>query len=108
MNLAVAQSGDADLADVEMFWGCTDWNAKASDVSVKLTEEIRKSCCLVVGSRHNFSATPSASEIVATLKNQQAAGADIPKAAVMPKSKDDVLAVINASAESRVSYPARA
>ena len=30
-NLAVAKSGDADLVDVEMFWSCTDWNAKASD-----------------------------------------------------------------------------
>ena len=98
-NLAVAKSGDADLVDVEMFWGCTDWNAKASDVSAKLVKDIHAAGCLAVGSRHNFSATPSASEIVATLKNQQAAGADIPKAAVMPNSKDDVLAVINASAE---------
>ncbi|MBQ3585826.1 MAG: type I 3-dehydroquinate dehydratase [Synergistaceae bacterium] len=98
-NLAVAKSGDADLADVEMFWGNTDWNAKASDVSVKLVDEIHKAGCLVVGSRHNFSATPSAGEIVTTLKNQKAAGADMPKAAVMPKSKDDVLAVISASEE---------
>ena len=98
-NLAVAKSGDADLADVEMFWGNTDWNAPASDVSAKLVEEIHKAGCLVVGSRHNFSATPSANEIVTTLRHQQGAGADIPKAAVMPKSKEDVLAVIAASVE---------
>ncbi|MBQ9904770.1 MAG: type I 3-dehydroquinate dehydratase [Synergistaceae bacterium] len=98
-NLAVAKSGDADLVDVEMFWGNTDWNAKASDNSAKLVDEIHKAGCLVVGSRHNFSATPSSSEIVSTLKNQKAAGADLPKAAVMPKSKDDVLAVIAASVE---------
>lgn len=98
-NLAVSKSGDADLVDVEMFWGNTDWNGKASDVSVKLTDDIHKAGCLVVGSRHNFSATPSKSEIVTTLKNQKFSGADIPKAAVMPKSKEDVLTVISASVE---------
>ena len=98
-NMAVAKSGDADLVDVEMFWGNTDWNAPASDCSAKLTDEIRKAGCLVVGSRHNFSATPPANEIVTTLKHQQGAGADMPKAAVMPKSKEDVLAVIAASVE---------
>ena len=98
-NLAVAKSKDADLVDVEMFWGNTDWNAKASDVSAKLVAEIHKAGCLVVGSRHNFSATPSSSEIVSTLKHQKEAGADMPKAAVMPKSKEDVLAVISASVE---------
>ena len=98
-HLAVAKSGDADLADVEMFWGNTDWNAPASDNSAKLVEEIHKAGCLVVGSRHNFSATPSSAEIVSTLKHQKEAGADIPKAAVMPKSKEDVLAVIAASVE---------
>ena len=98
-NMAVAKSGDADLVDVEMFWGNTDWNAPASDCSAKLTDEIRKAGCLVVGSRHNFSATPPANEIVTTLRHQQGAGADMPKAAVMPKSKEDVLAVIAASVE---------
>ncbi|MBQ3399426.1 MAG: type I 3-dehydroquinate dehydratase [Synergistaceae bacterium] len=98
-NKAVAQSGDADLVDVEMFWGITDWNAPASNYSAKLVEEIHKAGCLVVGSRHNFSATPSKGEIVTTLKNQKAAGADMPKAAVMPKSKEDVIAVIAASVE---------
>ncbi|MBQ7594940.1 MAG: type I 3-dehydroquinate dehydratase [Synergistaceae bacterium] len=99
VNLAIAKSGDADLVDVEMFWGNTDWNAKASANSAKLVEEIHAAKCLVVGSRHNFSATPSSSEIVETLKHQKEAGSDIPKAAVMPKSKEDVIAVIAASVE---------
>lgn len=98
-NLAIAKSRDADLVDVEMFWGNTDWTGKVSDVSAKLVDEIHKAGCLVVGSRHNFAATPAKSEIVTTLRNQQAAGADIPKAAVMPQSKEDVLAVLEASVE---------
>ncbi len=97
VNLAVAKSGDADLVDVEMFWGNTDWNAKASDVSAKLTDEIHKAGCLVVGSRHNFSDTPDRDSIALTLKHQQEAGADIPKVAVMPKIRADVLDVIDAS-----------
>ncbi|MBQ3346219.1 MAG: type I 3-dehydroquinate dehydratase [Synergistaceae bacterium] len=98
-NLAVAKSGDADLVDVEMFWGKTDWNAPASDCSAELVGKIHEAGCLVVGSRHNFSATPHANEIVTTLRHQQGAGADMPKAVVMPKSKADVLAVIAASVE---------
>ena len=97
VNKAIAQSGDADLVDVEMFWGNTDWNAEASKNSVKLVREIHAAKCLVVGSRHNFSDTPDRDSIVLTLKNQQAAGADVPKVAVMPKIKADVLDVIDAS-----------
>ena len=99
VNLAVAESGNADLVDVEMFWGNKDWNTAVFDVSAKLVDKIHKVGCLVVGSRHNFSATPHANEIVTTLRHQQGVGADIPKAAVMPKSKEDVLAVIAASVE---------
>ena len=98
-NMAAAKSGDADLVDVEMFWGNTDWNGKVSEVSAKLTQDIHAAKCLVVGSRHNFSATPTKAEIVTTLTNQKNAGADIPKAAVMPVSKGDVLTVLEASYE---------
>ena len=106
-NVAVAKSGDADLVDVEMFWGNTDWNGKVSDVSAKIVDEIHKAGCKVVGSRHNFSATPTKDEIVTTLRNQQAAGADMPKAAVMPKTKGDVLTVLDASYEFASQYSDR-
>ncbi len=99
VNLAVAQSGDADLADVEMFWGNTDWNGAVSDVSAKLVDEIHKTKCLVVGSRHNFSMTPSAKEISGTLQKQQKANADIPKVAVMPTSDSDVVTLVAASVD---------
>ena len=99
VNLAIAKSGDADLVDVEMFWGNTDWNGAASEISVKLTDEIRKAGCKVVGSRHNFSATPSEKEILTALQQQKKAGADIPKVAVMPKSDADVVTLIAASVD---------
>ncbi len=106
-NIAVAKSGDADLADVEMFWGNTDWNGKVSEVSAKLTGKIHSAGCLVVGSRHNFSATPAKSEIIATLRKQQDAGADLPKIAVMPKSKGDVMMLLSASYEFASQYSDR-
>ena len=106
-NLAVAKSGDADLVDVEMFWGNTDWNASASNYSAKLVKDIQDAGCLVVGSRHNFSGTPTASEMVITLKNQQSAGADMPKIAVMPKSKADVMELLEASHEFAEKYSDR-
>ena len=106
-NLSVAKSGNADLVDVEMFWGNTDWRGQVSDVSAKLTAEIHAAKCLVVGSRHNFAATPAKSDIVTALKNQQDAGADIPKAAVMPTSKDDVMELLSASYEFAGKYSDR-
>ena len=99
INLAVAKSGDSDLVDVEMFWGNKDWNIPVFDVSAKLVDKIHKVGCLVVGSRHNFSDTPDKDSMVLTLKNIQSAGADIPKIAVMPKIRADVLDVIDASIE---------
>ena len=77
INLEVAKSGDADLVDIEMFWGNKDWNTEVFDVSAKLVDKIHKAGCLVVGSRHNFADTPDRDSIALTLKHQQEAGADV-------------------------------
>ncbi len=53
VNLAIAKSGNADLVDVEMFLGNTDWNSGGSDVSAKLVDELHKAGGKVVGSRHS-------------------------------------------------------
>lgn len=90
-NLAVAQSGDADLVDVEMILSPED--------EKKNFDGIHKAGCLVVGSKHDFKATPSKDEMVAILKREQEAGADIPKIAVMPQNTSDVLALLSASVE---------
>ena len=99
VNLAVAESGNADLVDVEMFWGNTDWNGQVSDVSAKLVDDIHKAKCAVVGSRHSFSMTPAQGEILHALQEQKKAGADIPKVAVMPTSDKDVVTLIAASVD---------
>ena len=99
VNLAVAESGNADLVDVEMFWGNTDWNGEVSGVSAKLVDEIHRTKCFVVGSRHSFSITPKQNEILRALQEQKKAGADIPKVAVMPNSDKDVVTLIAASVD---------
>ncbi|MBB1011373.1 3-dehydroquinate dehydratase [Dietzia kunjamensis] len=54
----------------------------------------------VVASNHDFDATPPAAEIVARLEAMEAAGADVAKIAVMPRSAADVVTLI-AATESR-------
>ena len=51
----------------------------------------------VVASNHDFDATPPVEEIVARLEAMEAAGADVAKIAVMPRSAADVVALIDAT-----------
>ena len=89
INLAVAASGDADMVDVEI----------EKEGSQGVIDGIHKAGCLVVGSKHDFKATPPKDEMVATLKKAQDMGADIPKIAVMPNSSHDVVTLLCASTE---------
>ncbi len=91
LNRRAAQSGDADMIDVEL-------SAGESAVQSLLTD-IRASGALSVVSSHDFSATPPKDKIVRTLLAMQALNADIPKLACMPKNTEDVLALLTASAE---------
>jgi 3-dehydroquinate dehydratase-1 len=52
---------------------------------------------LVVMSNHDFAKTPSEQEIENRLLKQDQMGADILKIAVMPKSKQDVFTLMNAT-----------
>ena len=99
LNLAVAASGDADLIDVEIFSG--DGVVKAN------IDGIHKAGALVVGSNHDFFATPEKDDIVSRLRKMQEMGADIPKIAVMPKSTADVLTLLAATAEMHETYADR-
>lgn len=53
----------------------------------------------VVASNHDFHKTPSQDEIVSRLCKMQELGADIPKIAVMPQNKKDVLTLLSATEE---------
>lgn len=99
LNLMVAGSGLVDLVDVEMFWG---------DLSVKtFLEELHKTDVKIIGSNHDFEKTPEKKEIVERLRFMQEANADIPKIAVMPQNKCDVLTLLAATEEMERVYADR-
>lgn len=92
LNTAVAKSGNADLIDVEIFMG--------DDVVKANIEAIHAANVLVVGSNHDFFKTPDQADIVSRLTKMDEMGADIPKIAVMPQSRQDVLVLFAATAEA--------
>ena len=99
INKAVAATGLADLIDVEIFTG----DGVVSD----LISAIHASGTKVVASNHDFDKTPAKSDIVYRLRRMQDMGADIPKIAVMPKSKKDVLTLLAATEEMASDYADR-
>lgn len=99
LNKAVAVSGLADLIDVEIFTG----DIVVSDI----ISAIHKGDTKVVGSNHHFDKTPSHDEIISRLRKMQDMGADIPKIAVMPQSKRDVLTLLAATEEMVSTYADR-
>lgn len=59
----------------------------------------------VVGSCHDFTATPSAAQITQKLAQITAAGADIAKVAYMPRTAQDVAALRHAAHDFAGAYP---
>lgn len=99
LNIAVAQSGNVDAIDVEIFSG--------DDVVAKNIEAIHAAGKVVVGSNHDFHKTPSQADLIYRLRKMQDMGADIPKIAVMPQSKADVLTLLSATEEMTRCYADR-
>lgn len=87
----VAASGDADMVDVEVY---------RSENIGELIEELGKSV-VVIGSYHDFDKTPETSEIVEKILYMNSVGADIPKIAVMPQTRKDVIRLMEATLEAR-------
>lgn len=99
LNRAIAESGNADLIDVELRVG--------DDAVKEMIHAIHLAGALAVVSSHDFNSTPPQAEIVARLRRMQELGADIPKIAVTPVCPLDVCALLAASAEMAQSYADR-
>lgn len=99
LNKAVAETGCADLVDVEAFTG--------DRVVREIIEAVHGYGVKVVGSNHDFHKTPSQEEIVGRLRKMQELGADLPKIAVMPQNKRDVLTLLLATEEMTRKYAER-
>ncbi len=91
LNIKAAQSGYVDLVDVEVFTG--------DEVVKEIIEGAHNAGVKVVASNHDFFKTPAKEEIVSRLCKMQELGADIPKIAVMPQNKKDVLTLLAATEE---------
>ncbi|MDO4493731.1 MAG: type I 3-dehydroquinate dehydratase [Clostridia bacterium] len=92
LNKAIAESGAVDLVDVEIFSG--------DDVVRENIDAIHEAGCLVIGSNHDFHKTPEKDELVRRLTKMSDMGADIPKIAVWPQSRADVLTLFAATVEA--------
>lgn len=99
LNQNAAKTGLIDLVDVEAFTG---------DEAVKsVVETAHESGVKVIASNHDFHKTPAKEEIVSRLRKMQELGADIPKIAVMPQNKKDVLTLLAATEEMASEYADR-
>lgn len=91
LNKMLITSGNVDLVDVEVF--------TAEEEVMTIIETAHKYGVKVVGSNHDFHKTPEKEEIVRRLCYMQSIGVDIPKIAVMPQNKQDVLTLLSATEE---------
>ncbi|MBK0329947.1 type I 3-dehydroquinate dehydratase [Brachybacterium sp. MASK1Z-5] len=81
-----------DLVDVE--------TARAPEAVGAVIRGAHEAGLAVVGSFHDFAATPSREDILATLRAQRDLGADVAKIAVTPRTAEDVLVLLAASLEA--------
>ena len=87
----------ADLLDIEFFTAGADLP--------KLVEQAHSAGAAVVCSSHDFHKTPPRAELVNRMVAMQQAGADLPKVAVMPRCRTDVLELLAATAEMADLHP---
>ena len=99
LNQNAAKTGLVDLVDVEAFTG--------DDAVKAVVETAHANGVKVIASNHDFHKTPAKEEIVSRLRKMQELGADIPKIAVMPQNKKDVLTLLVATEEMVSEYADR-
>ncbi len=99
LNAEAAASGLVDLVDVEIFTG--------DDVVTGIINDAHSKNVKVVASNHDFDKTPDKDDLVSRLRKMQDMGADIPKIAVMPTNKKDVLTLLAATEEMAGEYADR-
>ena len=97
LNLEAAESGYAELIDVEAQMEHLD--------AAELTEKLHAEGCRVIASRHFFDQTPPQERMREVFASLEASGADIMKLAVMPATRRDVLRLLDLTQEMITSSP---
>ena len=103
LNRLVAESGVADLVDLEFYR--IDELSSGQRQCGNVIEEFRQSGVRVVCSNHDFAGTPSVAELERQLTEMVLAGADFAKLAVMPEDKADVLRLMEAVLAVKKRFP---
>lgn len=96
INKAVIESGFVDLLDVELFTG--------DEAVEQIIDHAHRNQVKVIVSSHDFKRTPPKEELLKRLQKMQELGADIPKIAVMPQIKEDVLTLLAVTLEMSQKY----
>lgn len=84
--------GECDACDIEL--------SKGKPLVQKLLEDAKGCGVKTIVSSHSFDKTPTVDKMISILGEMQSCGADIAKLAVMPKSIQDVLNLMLASAKA--------
>lgn len=88
----IAAGGLADAADVEIF----RFSGQEERLG-RLVEDLKKYKVKVIMSSHDFEKTPPLEEMIKRFEIMEASGADLAKIAVMPKDRQDVMDLMNAT-----------
>ena len=97
LNIAVIDSGLVDAVDVEHHF--------ERAVGDAIIAAAKNAGVPVVGSLHDFTATPPAEDLVRRLVEMQERGCAVAKAAVMPKNTGDVLQLMEATWTMTSQHP---
>lgn len=89
LNTWAIESGCIDFVDVELFTG--------DEAVAQILQSAHAHEVYVIMSNHDFDKTPAEEEIISRLLKMRKLGADIPKIAVMPTSRKDVLTLLHAT-----------
>lgn len=99
LNKAMVDSKQVDFVDVECFTGDKE--------VTEVVEHAHANGVYVIMSNHDFDKTPAHDDIIYRLRKMQDLGADIPKIALMPTCKEDVLTVLKATKDMAENYADR-
>lgn len=88
----ILELGCMEMIDIELSAG--------EDIIRPLVKKAKDNHVSVILSKHDFYQTPSKTELVETFQRMAELGADLPKIAVMPQCRRDVLTLMEASLEA--------
>lgn len=93
----ISRTGLADFVDVEI--------KREKEIINNIISAAHQAGTSVIGSYHDFAATPEKQEIVAILKEVRGIGADMGKLACMPCCDEDALTLLEATETMKQEYP---